>query len=138
MYSSSSGADFKVNVSGDLLYEPSGVMTFVFDYYFSGTPVTADISLGTEKMEHAIEITVRGGYITKFKMLVREYEETGNDVDMMTVYEAIDKIALMYSESTEPIHVADIFMSYAEDGKSGIVSPVWTGYADGGRLIIRN
>ncbi len=138
VYSSSSGADFKVNVSGDLLYEPSGVMTFVFDYYFSGTPVTADISLGTEKMEHAIEITVEGGYITKFKMLVREYEETGNDVDMMTVYEAIDKIALMYSESTEPIHVADIFMSYAEDGKSGIVSPVWTGYADGGRIIIRN
>ena len=71
-------------------------------------------------------------------MLVREYEETENYIDTMTVYEAIDKIALMYSDSTEPVSVADIFMSYAEDGRSGIIRPAWTGYADGERIIIEH
>lgn len=138
VYSASAGANFNVNVSGDLLYGQTGEMKFTFDYYFSGTPVTADISLGDEKIDHAIEITVENGNITRFLMLVREYEETENYIDTMTVYEAIDKIALMYSDSTEPVSVADIFMSYAEDGRSGIIRPVWTGYADGERIIIEN
>ena len=138
VYSASAGANFNVNVSGDLLYGQTGEMKFTFDYYFSGTPVTANISLGDEKIDHAIEITVENGNITRFLMLVREYEETENYIDTMTVYEAIDKIALMYSDSTEPVSVADIFMSYAEDGRSGIIRPVWTGYADGERVIIEN
>ena len=138
VYSASAGANFNVNVSGDLLYGQTGEMKFTFDYYFSGTPVTADISLGDEKIDHAIEITVENGNITRFLMLVREYEETENYIDTMTVYEAIDKIALMYSDSTEPVSVADIFMSYAEDGRSGIIRPVWTGYAGGERIIIEN
>ena len=138
VYSASAGANFNVNVSGDLLYGQTGEMKFTFDYYFSGTPVTANISLGDEKIDHAIEITVENGNITRFLMLVREYEETENYIDTMTVYEAIDKIALMYSDSTEPVSVADIFMSYAEDGRSGIIRPVWTGYADGERIIIEN
>ncbi len=138
VYSASAGANFNVNVSGDLLYGQTGEMKFTFDYYFSGTPVTANISLGDEKIDHAIEITVENGNITRFLMLVREYEETENYINTMTVYEAIDKIALMYSDSTEPVSVADIFMSYAEDGRSGIIRPAWTGYADGERIIIEN
>lgn len=138
VYSAASGADFNVNVSSDFLYEPTGGMQFTFDYYFLGTPVTTDVSYGDEKLGHAIEITVEGGNITRFKMLVREYEATENYVDTMTVYEAIDKIALMYPDSREPVLIADIFMSYAEDGRSGIIKPVWTGYANGERIIIEN
>lgn len=138
VYSEASGADFKVNVSGDLLYASSGKMDFSFDYYFLGILVTTDVEVGTEKLNHAIEITVEDGYITKVRMLLREYEETDEYLDTLTIYEAIDKIALLYNEKTDPVRIDDIFLSYKEYGGEGIISPIWTGYADGERVIIDN
>lgn len=138
VYSEASGADFKVNVSGDLLYASSGEMNFSFDYYFSGIPVTTEVEVGGNKLDHAIEITVEDGYITKVKMLLREYEETDDYLGTLTIYEAIDKIALLYNEKEEPVRIYDIFLSYGEYGSEGVISPVWTGYADGERVIIKN
>ncbi len=138
VYSAASGEEFDVNVSGDLLYESSKSASFTFDYYFSGTSITTDITAGGEPLSHAVEITVEGGSITKVRMLLREYTETANYRDTITIYEAIDKIALMHSEADEPIKIDDIFLSYKEDGESGIIVPVWTGYVNGERVIIEN
>lgn len=136
VYAAASGEDFKVSVSGDILEAPSGIMNFAFDYYFSGTPITTDVTVGGEKMQHAVEITVQNGYITKVRMLVREYAETGNYINTATVYEAIDNVALIYENKMEPIRIDDIFASYREDGAGGIIKPVWTGFADGERFTV--
>ena len=54
-------------------------------------------------MNHAVEITVSGGRIVKFRILLREFKETGNSVDNMNIYGAIDKIAALYAESEEAV-----------------------------------
>lgn len=136
VYSAASGTDFKVNVSGDLLQRSSGEMEFAFDYYFSGTPITTDITVDGEKINHAIEIKTENGYITKFRMLVREYATTESYKDCGTVYDAIDNIAELYATSEEPVTVEDIFASYREDGLGSTIMPCWTGYVDGERVIV--
>lgn len=130
--------EFNVNVSGDLLYESSGSINFAFDYYCRGTPVVANVREEEISMDHGVEITARDGYITSFKMLLREYEETARKRDTLTVYGAIDKIASMYSESEEVFNIDDIFLAYKEDGKSNTIKTCWTGYAGGRRIIVEN
>ena len=121
-------ANFNVNVSGDLLYGQTGKMKFTFDStIFRARPSRRIFRSVTKKLTTRSRLRSKTATLRRLLMLVREYEETENYINTMTVYEAIDKIALMYSDSTEPVSVADIFMSYAEDGRSGIIRPAWTG-----------
>ena len=115
----------------------SGEMKFSFDYYYEGTPISTAIDGEDGKMEHAAEMTVENGKITGFKMLLREYRETDNTRETMNIYGAIDKVALEYADSEEPVKIDDMFLAYKEDGQSERLYPVWIGYAEGKKLLIR-
>lgn len=137
VYKSSGAEDkFNMNVSKDLLFESGGELNFGFDYYFEGTPITARIEKEGLKMNHAAEITVENGSIVKFSMLLREYEKTGREKELMNIYGAIDKVALDNSESDIPVWINDMFLSYEEAGESEILSPVWSGLVNGERTVI--
>ena len=138
VYSSAvSDSKFTMNVASDIAFSQSGEMKFSFDYYYEGTPISTAIDGEDGKMEHAAEMTVENGKITGFKMLLREYRETDNTRETMNIYGAIDKVALEYADSEEPVKIADMFLAYKEDGQSERLYPVWIGYADGKKLLIR-
>lgn len=134
--SASTESDFTMNVASDIAFEQSGKIKFSFDYYHEGTPISAVIDGVGGKMEHAAEITVVGGKIVEFKMLLREYKETDKKRETMNIYGAIDKVALEYAESEEPVKIDDMFLAYKEDGQSDRLYPLWVGYAEGKRLVI--
>lgn len=137
VYSDSGAEDkFNMNVADDLLFESGGEMNFGFDYYYEGTPITARFESESGKMNHAAEIKVVEGSIVKFKMLLREYDKTGREKEIMNIYGAIDKVALLYDESERAVWINDMFLSYEETGESEVLSPVWSGYVDGERIVI--
>ncbi len=137
VYSAITSQPFNVNVSGELLDESSGEKHLTFDYYCAGTPVTSHVRVGDKTIENAIEMTVSNGYITEFLMLLRDYEETQELDRVITVYEAIDKVA-EYTNSDDPIVIEDIFLSYHEYGNNDFMQAGWTGYTGGNRIIIQN
>ncbi len=137
VYTASGAEDkFTMNVSKDLLFESGSEFNFGFDYYFEGTPITAQIITESGKMEHGAEITVSSGNIVKFRMLVREYNNTGRQKDIMNIYGAIDKVALDNAEALNAVWIDDMFLSYEEKGEKEVLSPVWTGFVDGERTVI--
>lgn len=138
VYSSAvSESEFTMNVASDIMFSESGEMNFSFDYYHEGTPISTDIDTPSGKMEHAAEITVAEGKIKGFKMLLREYKETGKNRETMNIYGAIDKVALKYEDREEPVKIDDMFLAYKEDGLSETLVPLWVGYAEGKRIIIQ-
>jgi hypothetical protein len=113
-------------------------MEFLFDYYHEGMPVTTMIGDGEDLMQHAVQVTVSGGKIIKFKMLLRSYFETDRTREFINIYRAIDKIASRYVDAETAVKIDDLYPAYMEDGKSENLKPCWVGYVDGKRLVLSN
>ncbi len=135
-FASSPDGEFPMNVSRDIRFKSAGEMEFLFDYYYDGTQVATIIKAGEEEMKHAVEMTVSGGYVTKFRMLLRSYSETGREREFINIYGAIDKIAANYEDAEEPVKVEDLFPAYMEDGESKALAPCWVGYVEGKQTVI--
>ena len=56
-------------------------------------------------LKHAVEITVSGGRIVKFRMLIRSYKDSGRNRDFINIYEAIDKVAAIYSGAETAVKI---------------------------------
>lgn len=136
VYSSVLDAPFPMNVSSDLTYDADSRMTFYFDYYSGGTPVVVDIQSGSRTLSHAVEMTVEDKRVVSFRMLLRDYTELPEEQSVMTIYQAIDSIAGAYANADTAVYINDMFLSYREDGAKTTLSPCWTGYVDGKRVII--
>ncbi len=136
VYASVSDAPFPMNVSSDLVYAADSRMTFYFDYYSGGTPVVVDLQSGSRPLSHAVEMTVEDKSVVSFRMLLRDYTELSEEQSVMTVYRAVDSIADAYAVSDETLYISDMFLSYREDGLKTTLSPCWTSYVDGKRVII--
>ena len=131
--SASSDSEFPVNVSGDIRLENGDEVEFLFDYYYKGTPVATATDSG---MKHAVEITVSGGRIVKFRMLIRSYKDSGRNRDFINIYEAIDKVAAIYSGAETAVKIEDMFPAYIEEGENKYLVPCWVSYVEGERIVI--
>lgn len=137
VYSTASpDGEFSMNVSRDIRLNASGDTDFLFDYYYEGTPIAIKMNDGETKMRHAAEMTVSGGNITKFRILLRSYSGSEKQRDFMNIYEAIDKIAANYEDAEEPVKIEDMFPAYMEDGGSERLLPCWVGYVAGLPIVI--
>ena len=134
----SSGGELNMNVASDIHFESGSEMEFLFDYYHEGMPVTTMIGEGEDLMQHAVQVTVSGGKIVKFKMLLRSYFETGRKREFVNIYRAIDKIASRYVDAESAVKINDLYPAYMEDGKSENLKACWVGYVDGKRLVLSN
>ncbi|MDO5479365.1 MAG: hypothetical protein Q4G23_09420 [Clostridia bacterium] len=132
----SSGGEFAVNVSSDTAFTSGDERVFFFDYYYEGTPVATVINESGKQLKHAIEMTVSGGRVTGFRMLLRSYAKTERKRDFINIYGAIDKIAAKYEDAEEPVKIEDMFPAYMEDGASERILPCWVGYVEGKQIII--
>ncbi len=136
IYSAVLGNEFTMSVASDILFADDDTMEFLFDYHHKGTQVVVDVDLGDEKMLHGAEVTVTDGRIVKFRMLLRDYKETGRKKDILNIYGAIDMVADFYADAESPVEIEDMFLAYKEDGKEQNLAPCWVGYAENSRIVL--
>lgn len=117
---------FNVLVTSDLLESEGAVYHFTLDYYYEGVPVTVEVASDKfENMNHAVEIDVKNGRIIKYRHFIRKYKKTGKTVTNPSSIEALDSIYKKYASAEEETYIADIFLSYIENGGISEKSPVW-------------
>lgn len=130
------GEAFSVLVTSDLIESSDGVYNFTLDYYHSGNPVTTTLEGAEfEPMNHAVEIEVKNGEITKYRHFFRKYEQT-HTVICPSQIESLDTIYEKLAGQEDETYIADVYLSYIENGNSGEKMPVWCAKTEGSKKII--
>jgi len=127
-----------VLVSSDLSdYDSSKAYTFKFDYYCEGRPVKVDLpsQYGHERLNSAIEITVKNGKLISYRQYMREYH-TVSDFNLSdTFVTALDFfVQKLKDNSQEPVIINDIYIGYLDIGADNELYATWLAKTDKGNI----
>ena len=98
---------------------------FSFNYKYNGMPIITDL----DSSKGAVVVEILGKEVVRYKRSVRVIEETGQDVQIKTVFDILDSVwgvlneKLNTSKQEAIVKLNDIYLAYIE-GNSGLV-PVW-------------
>lgn len=125
-------------VSSDLSeYDSSMPYTFKFDYYCNGRPVEVELpaQYGHDRMNCAVEITVKDGRLISYRQYMRSYNavEIYNLSD--TFVTALDDFVKIINEGAEnKVTIEDIYIGYLDSGSSNNIFASWLAKTDDGRI----
>ncbi len=138
VWESVSDEPLSILVSSDLSdYSSSRPYTFKFDYYQNGRPIKVVISenAGHEKMDCAIEITVKGGRLISYRQYMRSYKNVSTETISETFIGALDYfVSIIDSQSQSPTVIEDIYIGYFDNGGSDNLPAAWLSRTDDGRI----
>lgn len=125
-------------VSSDLSgYDSSKAYTFKFDYYCNGRPVEVDLPsrFGHEKMNCAIEITVKGGRLIEYRQYMRSYQSVAEYNLSDTFVTALDNFVQVIDDNYEsPVTINDIYIGYLDSGYNGNIYAAWLSKTSDGKI----
>ena len=138
VWESVSDEPLSILVTSDLSdYDSSLPYTFTFDYYLNGRPVKVDLGndAGHEKMNCAIEMTVKGGRLISYRQFMRSYQTVFSETLSETFVSALDNfVQVIDEESSSPTVIEDIYIGYLDNGDVGNLSAAWLSRTDDGKI----
>ncbi len=138
VWESISNEPLSILVSSDLSnYDSTEPYTFKFDYYLHGRPVKVDIedAHGHEKMNCAIEITVKGGRLISYRQYMRSYQNVFSEKLAETFVSALDNfVSVIDKVSKEDTVIEDIYIGYLDNGNDAVISAAWLSSTDDGKI----
>ena len=138
VWDSITGEPLSILVTSDLSnYDSSKPYTFKFDYYLNGRPIKVDIAknAGHEKMNCAIEITVKGGRLISYRQYMRSYQAISSETLSETFISALDYfVSAIDKESQTPTIIEDIYIGFLDNGDAGNLSATWLSKTDDGKI----
>lgn len=124
-----SSEPLNILVTSDLSdYSSESAYTFRFDYYCNGRPVKLDLpsQFGHEKMNCAIEMTVKEGRLISYRQYLKEYSTHSYYVLSDTFVTALDGFVNVLTEETNsPIVIEDIYIGYLDNGIDNEIYAAW-------------
>lgn len=124
-----SSQPLSILVTSDLSdYSSENAYTFKFDYYCNGRPVKLKIPslYGHEKMNCAIEITVKGGRLISYRQYLRSYTTASYYTLSDTFVTALDGfVNELGTQASSPIVIEDIYIGYLDSGTDGEIYAAW-------------
>ena len=133
-----SAEPLSILVTSDLSdYDSSRPYTFKFDYYLNGRPIKVDIpnSAGHEKMNCAIEITVKGGRLISYRQYMRSYQAVSTETLSENFIGALDYfVQVIDKESESPTVIEDIYIGFLDRGVNTNLSARWLSRTDDGKI----
>lgn len=125
-------------VTSDLSgYDSAKAYTFKFDYYCNGRPVEVDLpaQFGHEKMNCAIEMTVKGGRLISYRQYMRSYRAVSNYNLSDTFVTALDNFVQVIDEASETaVTIDDIYIGYLDSGANGNIYAAWLAKTSDGKI----
>lgn len=138
VWESVSDEPLSILVSSDLSnYSSSRPYTFKFDYYQNGRPIKVNIEgkSGHEKMNSAIEITVKGGRLISYRQYMRSYKNVSTETISETFIGALDYfVSIIDAQLQSPTVIEDIYIGYYDNGGSDNLSAAWLSRTDDGGI----
>ena len=138
VWGSVSDEPLSILVSSDLSdYDSSLPYTFKFDYYLNGRPIKVEIGndAGHEKMNCAIEMTVKGGRLISYRQFMRSYQTIFSETLPETFVSALDNFVQVIDETSEsPTIIEDIYIGYLDNGDGGNLSAAWLSKTNNGKI----
>lgn len=97
---------------------------------------TLDKTDSHDKMDSAIEVEVKNSKIVSYKQIVKGYEANDDEVQCISVIEALD--VLMANENVKSETISDLYLAYYPD-ENGLCTPCWVARTAGNEIrIIKN
>jgi hypothetical protein len=125
-------------VTSDLSdYDSSKAYTFKFDYYCNGRPVEVDLesAYGHDKINCAIEITVKGGRLISYRQYMRLYQTVAQYNLSDTFVTALDNFVQVIDEDAQsPVRIDDIYIGYLDSGDNGNIYAAWLAKTNDGKI----
>ncbi len=109
-------------------------MEFTFDAYISGNSVAVKIN----DLSHAIEVSVKGGKIVKYRHYLRKYLVSKEKSMPVPFVSALDDIADLFSQTSDRAEISDMYLSYFDDGKKDLIEANWTAVSQKGNVIVNS
>lgn len=125
-------------VSSDLSeYDSSKSYTFKFDYYRNGRPIKVDLpaQYGHDKMNCAIEITVKNGRLISYRQHMRLYESVSDYNLSDTFVTALDYfVQTLGNDVQKPVVLEDIYIGYLDNGAGTDLYATWLAKTNSGNI----
>lgn len=114
-----------INISSISKNDSDGSFSLTIDYYADGMEVVSRLSKTDthEKINHALEITVKNSRIVSYRQIVNGYTMNNDEVEHMSVIDALD--ILMAADSIKSDTITDVYLAYAADGNKTVCAPCW-------------
>ena len=114
-----------INLSSVSSNDSDGSFRLTIDYYADGMEVISRLKKTDthEKINHAIEITVKNSRIVSYRQIVNGYNSNNDGIEHMSVIEALD--ILMASDSIKSDTITDVYLAYAGDAVKTVCNPCW-------------
>lgn len=121
------GFNYDFYLSSVAIGQQGGRTSFIFsfNYKYNGMPVITNL----DSSKGAVVVEILGKEVVRYKRYVRIIEETGQSVQIKTVFNILDSVwgvlneKLNTSKQEAIVKLNDIYLAYIE-GNSGLV-PVW-------------
>ncbi len=125
-------------VSSDLSeYDSSKAYTYKFDYYCNGRPIKVELpaQYGHEKMNCAIEITVKNGRLISYRQYMRSYESISDYNLSDTFVTALDYFVQTFESNVQgPTVLEDIYIGYLDNGAGTDLYATWLAKSSTGNI----
>lgn len=119
-----------VNVEGNNSFK------LTIDYYANGMEVVSRLAKteSHDKMNHAIEITVKNSKIVSYKQIVRGYSINSDMAECGSAIEALD--ILMANDTIKSDTIEDLYLAYNQIENSSLCVPYWVAKTDKNEIRI--
>lgn len=130
--------NMNINISSAKITGNDNSFILTISYFADGMEVVTrlDKTDSHDKVDNAIEIEVKNSKIVSYKQIVKGYEANNDEIQCMSVIEALD--VLMANESIKSDTISDLYLAYYPD-EYGLCAPCWVARtADDEIRIIKN
>lgn len=114
-----------INISSISKNDSDGSFSLTIDYYADGMEVVSRLQKTDthEKINHAIEITVKNSRIVSYRQIVNGYTMNNDEIEHMSVIEALD--ILMAADTIKSDTITDVYLAYTGNGNKTVCLPCW-------------
>ena len=130
--------NMNINISSAKITDNDNSFILTINYFADGMEVvtTLDKTDSHDKMDSAIEVEVKNSKIVSYKQIVKGYEANDDEVQCISVIEALD--VLMANENVKSETISDLYLAYYPD-ENGLCTPCWVARTAGNEIrIIKN
>ena len=124
-----------MRVASDISDQHYESFSFAVDYQVNGRPVAINYS-GSELVDplhHAAVLEIQNNRIVSMRVLLRNYQETGEQITNMPLVKALD---LFSAGTTEAYEADDVSLYFIDDGVNLLVRAGWSVVLSDGEAVV--
>ena len=125
----------KMRVASDISDQHYESFSFAVDYQVNGRPVAINYS-GSELVDplhHAAVLEIQNNRIVSMRVLLRNYQETGEQITNMPLVKELD---LFSAGTTEAYEADDVSLYFIDDGVNLLVRAGWSVVLSDGEAVV--